>query len=272
MSASNQPSFTNGLGLETVFIATVLIATVMTLSAGCAESSHQPQVLADAGRTGAEAGVNPTSGMSSDDAAVTDVSVALDAGEPSQDTASLARDAASPALDAAALDAGLDTASLDGGNQTTVDAGLVDASGDDAGETSHHDVSLDATVLIDAGESSPCGDLAPSYSSGLVATGPNGVQVTLNEAEPAPPVVGLNVFYLSIRDDAGDTVSGAELTVTPYMPQHHHGSPSVPESEQIENGTFRVTQVEFTMPGFWEITIDVSGGGVTDSVRLKLCI
>lgn len=250
----------------------------MTLIAACSSDPNPDgRGSADAGRAGADASANTTSGTSFVDAAVTDVSsVAFDASDPAQGagTGSLGRDAGRPAQDAAAFDAGLATTPLDGGSLSAVEAGVLDAStaGGDAGDMSHGDAASRTIGLADAGGTWPCDGLAPGYAPGLEATGANGVQVTLNEAVPAPPIVGLNSFHLSIQDDAGNTVSGAELTVTPYMPQHHHGSPTVPESEQLENGTYRVTGVEFTMPGFWEITIDVDGGGVSDTVRLKLCI
>lgn len=255
----------------------VRLGASLVLSAligACSTESEPASTASDAGASSLVVDAAPSAISFSDAASSSLPSAAPSLQDASPGAAAPTSDTQDLARDAAVVDAGFATV-WDGGPQASdAEAGLLDASAlvGDAGDMSHHDSGLDASASQEAGAAWPCGGLAPSYSSGLSATGPNGVQVTLNDADPAPPGVGFNVFNLSVRDDAGNTLSTAQLTVTPYMPQHHHGSPSVPEVEQLENGTYRVTRIEFTMPGYWELTIDVSSAGVDDSLRLNLCI
>ncbi len=187
------------------------------------------------------------------------------------DAAGTTRGPTSPDPLDSGLESGLGSAvdTARGHDASLVDAGLLDADArpNDAGLEGN-----EAGAFPEAGAELDCEGLAPRYASGLHVIGTNGVRVTLVDAAPAPPVPGLNVFVLRIEDLEGNTIHGAELTVSEYMPQHHHGSPSEPVSEQLENGTYEVSGIEFTMPGYWEITIDVATGELEDTVRLDLCI
>ena len=168
------------------------------------------------------------------------------------------------------LDSGLETEVDAAGSQNSfIDGGPVDA---DARGSDAALGTAEAGAFAEAGAELDCGGTAPRYASGLNAVGKNGVRVTLVDATPDPPVPGLNVLVLRLEDMEGNTLNGAQVSVTEYMPQHRHGSPSEPVSEQLENGSYEVSGVEFTMPGYWELTIEIATGELEDTVRLDLCI
>src|SRR5689334_6660824 len=62
-----------------------------------------------------------------------------------------------------------------------------------------------------------------TYSAGLTKAA-GGLQVRILEATPAPLAKGRNVLMLEIVDAGGQPVDGATVGVTPWMPDHAHGS------------------------------------------------
>ncbi len=93
---------------------------------------------------------------------------------------------------------------------------------------------------------------------------------------PNPPVVGDNelMLYLGSTESmsccSGESVSGAELTVVPWMPGHGHGSPKTPEVIEEGDGTYLVTNLFYSMPGHWELQIDVVDEHFADTFVVDL--
>jgi hypothetical protein len=102
--------------------------------------------------------------------------------------------------------------------------------------------------------------------------GPSGMTVELVEAEPAPPRVGLNSWTLRLESAEGDPVTGAVLSLTPFMPSMGHGSPRRPTVSELDGGTYLASPVQFTMPGYWRTTVTVEASGLTDAVRIAFCV
>ena len=119
-----------------------------------------------------------------------------------------------------------------------------------------------------------------TYAVGLQHTGMNALYVfKLMSAMPAPPGRNLNVWVIQISWEAtGAPVTGASLTVTPFMPDHQHGpgayTPQVME-QQATPGQYQISDINTWMPGYWEITIDAKTPGtvpVEDTAVFKFCI
>ena len=87
----------------------------------------------------------------------------------------------------------------------------------------------------------------------------SGAQLTaeLTAAEPSEPVKGSNTWTVALRDMDGEALLGCEVTLTPYMPDHGHGS-NVVESSELEDGRYELEGFELTMPGLWELNADVT--------------
>lgn len=112
-----------------------------------------------------------------------------------------------------------------------------------------------------------------TFSAGMAKTTPAGTVVTLESATPAPPEKGYNTWMIGIADGAGAPVDGASLTVTPFMPEHGHGSPVTPSITPQGAGKYEIDKVNFMMPGVWETTIEVAPpGGKPESVMFGFCI
>jgi hypothetical protein len=113
-----------------------------------------------------------------------------------------------------------------------------------------------------------CGD--PSGGSTTFGTSPltsadgHALHMTLFTA-PQPPERGQNQSRLVFTDENGAPVEGLTLSVTPWMPEHGHGSAVTPDVQLEDAGTFTVTNLYLPMPGTWQLRIDVSGA-VTDEL------
>lgn len=98
---------------------------------------------------------------------------------------------------------------------------------------------------------------ADTYAVGLEKVSASGkLHVTLLDMRPAPPQKGDNAWTIAVRDDAGAPVSDAALTLTPFMPDHAHGSAVTPVvAPTDENGNYSVDEIYLPMAGYWELTV-----------------
>ncbi len=80
--------------------------------------------------------------------------------------------------------------------------------------------------------------------------------------DPDPPITGDNVVTIHLTDD-GEPVTGADIDVEPWMPGHGHGSPEHPEVIE-DNGEYVVSNIVYSMPGHWELRVDVAVDDLTD--------
>jgi hypothetical protein len=130
----------------------------------------------------------------------------------------------------------------------------------------------EATVCMTSGR----GD---TYAVGLQHTGVNTLYIfKMMSATPAPPGRNLNTWVIQITWEAtGAPVTGASLTVTPFMPDHQHGPGDVtPQVMELATpGQYQISDINTWMPGYWEITIDATVPGTTpveDKAVFKFCI
>ncbi len=63
--------------------------------------------------------------------------------------------------------------------------------------------------------------------------------------------------------DDPSPLSGCNLTVRPWMPDHEHGS-TQPSGAEGDPGVYLVSGVRFIMPGYWESTVTITCGGGSD--------
>jgi hypothetical protein len=116
-----------------------------------------------------------------------------------------------------------------------------------------------------------------TFAVGLEHTGMNAAyKFKLMSAMPAPPGRNLNTWVIQINWEAtGAPVTGATLTVSPFMPDHQHGPGAyTPQIQpQPTPGQYQISDINTWMPGYWEITIDAkTPDNVEDSAVFKFCI
>lgn len=127
---------------------------------------------------------------------------------------------------------------------------------------------------------------ADSYSAGMLKTGKNGnLTAELLSSDPGPPIRGSNAWRLMVKDSAGNPVDGATIAVTPYMPDHSHGTsvravvcPGVDDAcktaAPLPSGTYSIAPLYLFMAGLWQTTLDIRSADdtVTDSVVFSFCV
>jgi hypothetical protein len=121
-----------------------------------------------------------------------------------------------------------------------------------------------------------------TYTAGLTKT--NGsLSVRLVEASPGPPIKGMNTITIELLDLAGTPLvltdaegkllPGVTLTVTPWMPDHAHGSARKPVITPSGNGRFVVSEVWLAMAGLWSLKVDVTTpNGGAQKAAFEFCL
>jgi len=102
----------------------------------------------------------------------------------------------------------------------------------------------------------------------------NGLFVVRYQGEPEPPQINtLSTWQLHIEDAAGKVVTGASVAVSGGMPLHNHGLPTRPRvTAELGDGDYRLDGMRFHMAGSWEIKLNITVDGATDTVVIKLTL
>lgn len=104
-----------------------------------------------------------------------------------------------------------------------------------------------------------CADPAERGEVSTIETMDGGYTMALRLA-PDPAEAGTPVQVLTdIRDAANDApITHATLQITPWMPMHDHGIPEDVVVVDLGEGRYEA-QFAFSMPGAWEVRLDVDG-------------
>jgi hypothetical protein len=118
-----------------------------------------------------------------------------------------------------------------------------------------------------------CAAPGDDFSVGVTKTSTNGMTVSIDDANPAPPGVGHNAWRIKVTDKAGNPVVGAVVNFALYMPPPHgHSMPGTVGTE-MGNGVYGAAELDFIMPGLVDITIQVAPpGGQADKVLFEFCV
>ncbi|MDB5213897.1 MAG: hypothetical protein JWO86_1824 [Myxococcaceae bacterium] len=112
------------------------------------------------------------------------------------------------------------------------------------------------------------------YAAGMAKqTGTGALSIKLMDAMPAPPQKQSNTMVLQVLDSAGAPVDGATVSVTPFMPDHGHGSSVKPTVTAKGGGLYDVANVYLPMPGLWRLTVTVQMPSVAaQDAAFQFCI
>ena len=78
--------------------------------------------------------------------------------------------------------------------------------------------------------------------------------------------VGINTINLIVHEQRDRDVTGAELTVTPWMPEMGHGVFSPLKVTEKGNGLYTVEDIALVMGGHWEFRVHIKWGSQEDNV------
>jgi hypothetical protein len=126
----------------------------------------------------------------------------------------------------------------------------------------------------DDGEHYNCAteDRDEDFVAGMQKTGTAGMTFTLVSSDPAPPGRDNNTWVVEV---SGGTPFEGEVLVTPFMPDHRHGTPIEAVVTPVAGtpGRYSVSPVNLWMPGLWEITVEAKPTPTTrDAAVFRFCI
>lgn len=94
------------------------------------------------------------------------------------------------------------------------------------------------------------------------------------ESELQPLVINrIHSWIITINDESGAAIEGAELRVIGGMPAHDHGLPTEPRmTRELGAGRYRVEGMRFHMNGAWVVEITIDASGIRDTVAIPLTL
>ena len=95
------------------------------------------------------------------------------------------------------------------------------------------------------------------------ATGKGLFHITLSAKETLLKF-GRNEVDLHVTDVKGADLEGAQVEITPWMPEHSHGTLWPPTVTEKGKGHYRAV-IPLTMAGHWELRIRIQKGDLQDS-------
>ena len=139
---------------------------------------------------------------------------------------------------------------------------LAACAGDDGGDDTTYNCEAD--------------DRDEAFTIDLARTGAGGVRFTIVSAVPALPIRGDNAWVIDVdRGGAPLTATDATFKLTPFMPDHRHGTgiKTIWTPDPVTPGRFTVSPINLWMPGVWEVTFEETPtGGARDQVVFTFCI
>src|SRR5579883_202186 len=116
------------------------------------------------------------------------------------------------------------------------------------------------------------------YTANMKKPGTMGhLQFVLQSSMPGPPYKGNNTWTVQLLDASGKPLSGAMFTWLPgdksvWMPEHGHGSQVTLQVTDNGDGTYAITPLYFFMVGLWQVTLQATVNGMTDTAVYTFCV
>jgi hypothetical protein len=110
--------------------------------------------------------------------------------------------------------------------------------------------------------------------TGNTIESPNGLVLEVTKREPATPIVGDQAWTVKISDGSTPLVGAADrITVTPYMPDHGHGSAIGVDVTEAADGRYLFSPINLRMPGYWDISVRLATGDAgVDRAKFGICV
>lgn len=114
----------------------------------------------------------------------------------------------------------------------------------------------------------------PPADVGAVKVTANGrYRAQLAPNAPLVPIGRLHRWTLRVEHADGTPVTDLAATIDGGMPQHGHGLPTQPRvTGSLPDGQLVIDGMKFSMTGWWQLQVRVSGDAGTDSVAFNLIL
>jgi hypothetical protein len=82
-----------------------------------------------------------------------------------------------------------------------------------------------------------------------------------------------SIWTLQLRSITGAPIANAAVAMDAWMPEGEQHSHVVPTARQyLGDGTYRVRRLAFDRPGWWNVRVQVSASGRTDSLAFNMIL
>lgn len=87
------------------------------------------------------------------------------------------------------------------------------------------------------------------------------------------PLNKIHQWVLTLTKIDNVPIKGISVEVYPDMPEHLHGMSTQPLAREGDKpGEYIIEGMNFHMPGWWVVTLDISKGGMRDLVRFNVIV
>ena len=98
-------------------------------------------------------------------------------------------------------------------------------------------------------------------------------RVALVPPAQAPAINQMHSWKVKLATADGAPVHGARFVVDGGMPQHGHGLPTQPRvTREVEDGTYALEGMKFSMTGWWEVKLDIQAPQGVDKVTFNTVV
>ena len=98
-------------------------------------------------------------------------------------------------------------------------------------------------------------------------------RVALLPPAQQPAINQMHSWKVKLATPGGEPVHGARFLVDGGMPQHGHGLPTQPRvTREIEDGTYALDGMKFSMTGWWEVKLAIDGPQGADKVTFNTVV
>lgn len=124
-------------------------------------------------------------------------------------------------------------------------------------------------LAIASGCSAPANlDVAMSH-----ITREHGYTVVMVPPARPPAINKIHSWKIKLASANGTPITHARITVDGGMPQHGHGLPTQPQvTKELEDGTYLLEGMKFSMTGWWEIKLSIETDAGIDKVTFNTVV
>jgi hypothetical protein len=134
--------------------------------------------------------------------------------------------------------------------------------------------SASASLAVLAALAAGCGTPPTNLDLSLEKNSVAGVyRVALVPPAQAPAINQMHSWKVKLATPEGAPVHGATFAVGGGMPQHGHGLPTQPRvTRELEDGTYMLDGMKFSMTGWWEVKLGIQGPQGADKVTFNTVV
>jgi hypothetical protein len=117
---------------------------------------------------------------------------------------------------------------------------------------------------------------APPADLDLALTHPTVASRFIVTLEPPATPAAINQIHawrIKLTSATGTPIAHARIAVDGGMPQHGHGLPTRPQvTQELDEGTYLLEGMKFSMTGWWEIKLTIQSAEGTDKVTFNTVV